>query len=291
VTSDRPQKSVTTDYRLSSAGNRNAPSQISLIRNARAENAIPVTLHPNNTLPDTATIAAKILFSTRALHSLSRAKPLYYPTSARLITGIPTLRASRQYSSNRISKMGKEKIAIIGSGNWGSAIAKIAGQNASEHSDSFEDSRIPMWVFEEEVNGKKLTEIINETHINEKYLPGITLPENIYATPDLDEVVKDATAFIFVLPHQFLGKAIDSLKGKIAPGGKGVTLIKGVDVSGGDIRIFADTIEKELGISCSALSGANIADEGKSIRRKEARQRLTIVFCVSVVAAGKFSGK
>ncbi|KAJ9110748.1 hypothetical protein QFC20_002789 [Naganishia adeliensis] len=157
--------------------------------------------------------------------------------------------------------MGKEKIAIIGSGNWGSAIAKIAGQNAARQPDLFEASRIPMWVFEEDVNGRKLTEIINETHVNEKYLPGIKLPENVYATSDLEETVKNATAFIFVLPHQFLGKTIEQLKGKIAPGAKGITLIKGVDVSESHINIFADTIEQELGISCSALSGANIADE------------------------------
>jgi glycerol-3-phosphate dehydrogenase (NAD+) len=159
--------------------------------------------------------------------------------------------------------MGKEKIAIIGSGNWGSAIAKIAGQNASRQTDLFEADRIPMWVFEEEVNGRKLTEIINETHINEKYLPGIKLPENVYATADLEEVVKDATVFIFVLPHQFLGKTIEQLKGKVAKGARGITLIKGVAVEGDKIQIFADTIEKELGISCSALSGANIANEGK----------------------------
>ncbi|KAI5452315.1 glycerol-3-phosphate dehydrogenase [Naganishia albida] len=157
--------------------------------------------------------------------------------------------------------MGKEKVAIIGSGNWGSAIAKIAGQNAARQPELFEADLIPMWVFEEDVNGRKLTEIINETHINEKYLPGVKLPENVHATSDLEEAVKDATAFIFVLPHQFLGKTIEQLKGKIAPGAKGITLIKGVDVSESHINIFADTIEQELGISCSALSGANIADE------------------------------
>jgi glycerol-3-phosphate dehydrogenase len=31
-----------------------------------------------------------------------------------------------------------------------------------------------------------------------------------------------------------------------------------------EINIFADVIEKELGISCSSLSGANIANEGQS---------------------------
>ena len=32
---------------------------------------------------------------------------------------------------------------------------------------------VKMWVFEEMVDGKKLTEIINETHENVKYLKGM----------------------------------------------------------------------------------------------------------------------
>jgi glycerol-3-phosphate dehydrogenase (NAD+) len=47
-----------------------------------------------------------------------------------------------------------------------------------------------MWVFEELVNGQKLTDIINSTHENVKYLPGIKLPENIIAVPQLLQTVK-----------------------------------------------------------------------------------------------------
>lgn len=36
-----------------------------------------------------------------------------------------------------------------------------------------------MYVFEELIDGKKLTEIINETHENVKYLPGHKLPANV----------------------------------------------------------------------------------------------------------------
>lgn len=36
-----------------------------------------------------------------------------------------------------------------------------------------------MWVYEEMIEGKKLTEIINETHENVKYLPGHKLPPNV----------------------------------------------------------------------------------------------------------------
>lgn len=50
--------------------------------------------------------------------------------------------------------------------------------------------------------GKKLTEIINTEHENRKYLPGVKLPENVTAIPDIKEACKGATALIFVMPHQ-----------------------------------------------------------------------------------------
>lgn len=59
----------------------------------------------------------------------------------------------------------------------GSAIAKIVGANAAKH-DTFETT-VNMWVFEETVNGRKLTEIINTDHENVKYLPGHKLPPNV----------------------------------------------------------------------------------------------------------------
>lgn len=59
----------------------------------------------------------------------------------------------------------------------GSAIAKIVGANAKALSNF--DDRVTMYVYEEMIDGKKLTEIINETHENVKYLPGKKLPPNV----------------------------------------------------------------------------------------------------------------
>lgn len=59
----------------------------------------------------------------------------------------------------------------------GSAIAKILGANVKTD-DQF-DSVVNMWVFEEMVDGKKLTEIINETHENVKYLPKHIIPDSV----------------------------------------------------------------------------------------------------------------
>jgi glycerol-3-phosphate dehydrogenase (NAD+) len=47
-----------------------------------------------------------------------------------------------------------------------------------------------------------LTQVINEKHENVKYLPGIALPANVVADPDVRSAVKGASALIWVLPHQ-----------------------------------------------------------------------------------------
>lgn len=39
-------------------------------------------------------------------------------------------------------------------------------------------------------------------HYDHRYLPGIQLPSNIVACPDLLETCRDATMLVFVVPHQ-----------------------------------------------------------------------------------------
>ncbi|KAF6736541.1 Glycerol-3-phosphate dehydrogenase [NAD(+)], cytoplasmic [Oryzias melastigma] len=175
-----------------------------------------------------------------------------------------------------------KKVCIVGSGNWGSAIAKIVGTNAA-HNPKF-DNTVKMWVFEEMVNGSKLTEIINSTHENVKYLPGHKLPENVLAVPDLVDASKDADILIFVIPHQFIGKVCDTMKGKIKSDALGISLIKvcfftflvvsepaanlltfpplqGVDEGPDGLKLISDVIQEKLGIAMSVLMGANIANE------------------------------
>lgn len=135
-----------------------------------------------------------------------------------------------------------------------------------------------MWVFEEQVTipddsphlkknpdlSKKpqdLTHVINTLRENVKYLPGVALPDNIHANPSLEDSVKDATILVFNLPHQFIGKTCDQLRGKVVPFARGVSCIKGVDVSDEGIELFSESIGRKLGIYCGALSGANIATE------------------------------
>lgn len=53
-----------------------------------------------------------------------------------------------------------------------------------------------------QIDGQNLTEIINKEHQNQKYLPDVSLPDNVVATPNVEEAAKNATLLIFVLPHQ-----------------------------------------------------------------------------------------
>ncbi|UZJ52456.1 hypothetical protein CBS101457_001776 [Exobasidium rhododendri] len=154
----------------------------------------------------------------------------------------------------------KHKLAIIGSGNWGSAIARIAGHNMLRYPELFE-AEVKMYVHEEKIDGRNLTEIINEKHENVKYLPGVRLPDNVVAVSSAVEAARGADLLIFVLPHQFIPGVCQELKGKVAKDAKAISMIKGVEVKDGQIRIFADVIEEILGCKCSALSGANIANE------------------------------
>eukprot|EP00127_Corallochytrium_limacisporum_P006037 Clim_evm5s217 gene=Clim_evmTU5s217 len=151
------------------------------------------------------------------------------------------------------------RVALIGSGNWGCAIARIIGRNTIQNLDLFVPD-IRMWVFEEVIDGQKLTDIINTKHENVKYLPGKKLPTNIIADPDLKSTVKDADVLIFCIPHQFLKKVCREIKGHIQDEAIAISLIKGIDSEDG-LKLISDMIRDELQVSTSVLMGANIANE------------------------------
>ncbi|KAH9492419.1 hypothetical protein Btru_051062 [Bulinus truncatus] len=157
--------------------------------------------------------------------------------------------------------MAPKKICVVGSGNWGSAIAKIVGNNAISKPEEY-DPTVKMWVFEEMIDGEKLTHIINTRHENVKYLKGIRLPEKVVAIPDVIVATADADILIFVLPHQFVRGVCERLKGHIKPGCIAVTLIKGFEVAeGGGILLISTVINSILNIPTAVLMGANIANE------------------------------
>jgi glycerol-3-phosphate dehydrogenase len=107
---------------------------------------------------------------------------------------------------------------------WRAGIARVV-VSASRDGD------VQMWVFEEKIGDKKLTDIINTEHENVKYLPGAKFTPNLVAgvvvcctlglaagvcvydddarrhvrvraVSDVAEAVRGATCLVMCLPHQ-----------------------------------------------------------------------------------------
>jgi glycerol-3-phosphate dehydrogenase (NAD+) len=159
---------------------------------------------------------------------------------------------------------GKKRVCLLGSGNWGSAVAKILGTNAAKY-DTFE-TEVRMWVYEEEVEvdgeKRKLTEVINQRHENVKYLPGISLPENIIAEPDVKKAAEGAHILVWVLPHQFVGRTAAGIKDVVAEGCVSCSLVKGgIDIKPEGMELCSEVIFKEFNHPVSVLMGANLANE------------------------------
>uniref|UniRef100_A0A3P9DI21 Glycerol-3-phosphate dehydrogenase [NAD(+)] n=1 Tax=Maylandia zebra TaxID=106582 RepID=A0A3P9DI21_9CICH len=151
------------------------------------------------------------------------------------------------------------KVCIVGSGNWGSAIARIIGDNARtlQHIAT----TVKMWVFEENINGRKLSDIINTEHENVKYLPGYKLPENVVAVPKLSDAAMGADLLVFVVTHQFIRTLCDEMVGCVSARARGITLIKGIYEGPEGLRLISDVIREKMEIDVSVLMGANIANE------------------------------
>merc|ERR1711897_81355 len=120
-------------------------------------------------------------------------------------------------------------------------------------------------MFEEQVEHRgvkrKLSEVFNEGKENIKYLPGIQLPQNIMAEPDVKKAVGDADILVWVLPHQFVPRTVQNM-GPVKEGSVSVSLIKGgLELEGGKLGLCSDLLRKLLGHEVAVLMGANVANE------------------------------
>ncbi|MCI1135543.1 NAD(P)H-dependent glycerol-3-phosphate dehydrogenase [Enterococcus gallinarum] len=80
----------------------------------------------------------------------------------------------------------KQKIAVLGSGSWGTALAQVLSENGHE---------VKIWG-----NNPAQIDEINTYHTNRHYLPDLKLPENILGVKALEEAIIDADAILFVVP-------------------------------------------------------------------------------------------
>jgi len=141
------------------------------------------------------------------------------------------------------------KIGVIGGGSWGTALAKLLVDNGNE---------VTLWCFEEE-----LVETINKTGVNDMYLPGYSLGDNLTATSDIHECVEGKELILSVPPSHVVRKVISQVADSIPVGVPIVSATKGIE--NGTLMLVSDILEDILPQRCHPylcyLSGPSFAKE------------------------------
>ncbi|MFC7320706.1 NAD(P)H-dependent glycerol-3-phosphate dehydrogenase [Halobacillus campisalis] len=142
-----------------------------------------------------------------------------------------------------------EKVAVLGAGSWGTALAMVLADNGHD---------VHLWSHRE-----SLADDINRTHKNERYLKGISLPQNIKASSDMGAVVSEVEHIILVVPtkamREVCGQLVQHLNHKvtITHASKGIEPGSYKRVS----EVIAEEIPKKYYHDIVVLSGPSHAEE------------------------------
>ncbi len=141
------------------------------------------------------------------------------------------------------------RAAVIGGGSWGTALASVLGHNGHD---------TVVWCHDAEVPGQ-----INGTHINEKYLPGLKLPERVTATGDLKECLTGAKLVVAVSPSH-VTRAVMSQAAPYLPHNTPIVCAsKGIENESLQTmhEVLEEVLAPELHPYLSFLSGPSFAKE------------------------------
>jgi glycerol-3-phosphate dehydrogenase (NAD(P)+) len=137
------------------------------------------------------------------------------------------------------------RVAVLGAGAWGTALAQIAAQAGRQ---------VTLWAREREV-----VEAVNARHENALFLPGIPLGPSIVATPDL-AAAASAELILAVSPAQHMRAVLRALASALGPGAPVVLCAKGVER--GTLALMTEVLAAEIPHAIPAvLSGPGFAKD------------------------------
>lgn len=138
-----------------------------------------------------------------------------------------------------------KKIAIIGSGSWGSALGIYLANNGN---------KVKIWSFSEDEKN-----MIN----NEKkcvFLPKAVIPEGVYCSQDFKEVLDDAEIILHVTPSKFVRSTLKQYKDLVKDNQMLIMCSKGFETET-DLTLD-EVIKEELpNVKYGILSGPSHAEE------------------------------
>ena len=139
------------------------------------------------------------------------------------------------------------RVAVIGSGSWGTAMAGLLAPRVRE---------VALWCRDPEV-----ARAIGATRKNPRHLPDYELPANVLATASREEALDGAEVVVLAAPSAYLRSTCASIAPLVDPGAPVLVLTKGVEPGTGELML--DVAADELGHRerVAVLSGPNHAEE------------------------------
>jgi glycerol-3-phosphate dehydrogenase (NAD(P)+) len=139
------------------------------------------------------------------------------------------------------------RIAIIGGGSWGTALACVLGPRFD---------RVALWFNEPDI--AKRTQ---ETRVNEVFLPGIRLPDNVVAVSDLEGALLEAEVVLSVMPSHVVRAVYTRMLPFLPSGVNIVSATKGLEA--GSLLRVSQVIRDVVGPECeiAVLTGPTFAGE------------------------------
>ena len=136
------------------------------------------------------------------------------------------------------------KRAVLGGGAWGTALASVMARQS--------DGPVRLWAREEET-----VAAINDTHMNETFLPGIVLPANIHATDNLADLA-ESDIILMVVPAQFARAVLADLAPLMKRDASLVLCAKGIEQA--SLKVMSDVAAEFIApAQIAVLSGPSFA--------------------------------
>jgi glycerol-3-phosphate dehydrogenase (NAD(P)+) len=143
------------------------------------------------------------------------------------------------------------RIAILGGGSWGTALAIVLARSGHAH-------ELSLWVHDPE-----LAESLQRERTNKTYLPNHSIPDRVRATHEIPAALENAEIVVGAIPAAHARQVYSASANHIPNGAIFVSATKGLEPST-HLRmseVIAQTIPRTLGIRVAVLSGPSFAEE------------------------------
>lgn len=142
-----------------------------------------------------------------------------------------------------------DRIAVLGAGSWGTALAIILAKRGYD---------VKLWA-----RKARIVAEINEQKINSRYLQGVNIPPKVEATVDLAEALKDSPVVVLAVPSHAMRETVRAIRPLIHEKAYLVNTAKGLenDTLLRMSQVIASELPESMHQQVATLSGPSHAEE------------------------------